>query len=415
MEKKDEKKIDDDTKRLIQEMVRKEGLERALKKLGIEEGIMKEEKKKINYGDFELLKTLVGSGHILSVTETKSSNLFSISFEHDDHILNIWDPKTGKCIATKEGVNSVIETKSGLLVSANKDNTIKIWDPNTGECIKTLEGHTKGVDSVIETNSGNLVSTSDDKTIKIWDPTTGECIKTIPQGDDFWGESVIGETKSGNLILWCIHKVKILDPNTGKYIDDYKHVKSAKITKSGLLAVNWGTEAELRDPDTRSAKHILTIHPIFSYHDTISLLEETKSGKIIVGDIYDGDIYVYDPNTGERINLQGHTDSVWSVIETKSGNLVSASDDGTIKIWDLKTRNYISIQASVNSVIETKSGLLVSANKDNTIKIWNPNTGECIKTLKGHTGSINSVIETKSGNLVSASDDGTIKIWGEKQ
>jgi hypothetical protein len=40
--KKDEiKKIDDDTKRLIQELVKKEGLERALKKLGITEEIMK--------------------------------------------------------------------------------------------------------------------------------------------------------------------------------------------------------------------------------------------------------------------------------------------------------------------------------------------------------------------------------------
>jgi type III secretion system FlhB-like substrate exporter len=48
MAKKDEiKKIDDDTKRRIRDLVKKEGLERTLKKLGIEEGIMKvkEEKK----------------------------------------------------------------------------------------------------------------------------------------------------------------------------------------------------------------------------------------------------------------------------------------------------------------------------------------------------------------------------------
>jgi WD40 repeat protein len=171
MEKRDEKKIENDTKRLkelFQELVKKEGMERALKKLGIEEGIMKVENKKINYEDFELLKTLVGSGHILSVRETKSGNLASISFEHNDHILKIWDAKTGKCIATKDGANSVIETKSGNLVSANKDNTIKIWDPTTGKCIKTLEGHTNAVNSVIETKSGLLVSASNDKTIKIW-------------------------------------------------------------------------------------------------------------------------------------------------------------------------------------------------------------------------------------------------------
>ena len=57
MAKKDEiKKIDDDTKRLIQELVKKEGLERALKKLGIKEEIMKGEKKEEKTISEEVIK-----------------------------------------------------------------------------------------------------------------------------------------------------------------------------------------------------------------------------------------------------------------------------------------------------------------------------------------------------------------------
>jgi WD40 repeat protein len=64
------------------------------------------------------------------------------------------------------------------------------------------------------------------------------------------------------------------------------------------------------------------------------------------------------------------------------------------------------------SVIELRNGNLASASEDNTIKIWDLNTSQAIQTLTGHTGYAFSITELRNGNLVSASDDGTIKIWG---
>ena len=108
--------------------------------------------------------------------------------------------------------------------------------------------------------------------------------------------------------------------------------------------------------------------------------------------------------------LVGHQ-SVRCIIELKNGNLASASDDETIKIW----KNGTCIQTLkghtdvVMSLIELKNGHLASCGWDKTIKLWKD--GVCIQTLKGHNGCVRSVIELKNGNLASASNDKSIKIW----
>lgn len=45
----------------------------------------------------------------------------------------------------------------------------------------------------------------------------------------------------------------------------------------------------------------------------------------------------------EVSTLSGHTDHVYSIqISSDSTKLISASEDGKVKIWDLKQRNCIS-------------------------------------------------------------------------
>ena len=114
--------------------------------------------------------------------------------------------------------------------------------------------------------------------------------------------------------------------------------------------------------------------------------------------------------------LEGHKNYVNSVIETHDGKIVSASNDKTIKIWDITTSRCLkTLEGHDNyakSITETHDGKIVSALSDKTIKIWDKTTGNCLKTLRGHDDEVNSIIETHDGKIVSASDDKTIKIWG---
>ena len=46
-----------------------------------------------------------------------------------------------------------------------------------------------------------------------------------------------------------------------------------------------------------------------------------------------------------------------------------------------------------------------------TIKIWNSKTGECIRTLEGHSNYVRIVIKVGKDLIASGSSDKTIKIW----
>jgi len=57
---------------------------------------------------------------------------------------------------------------------------------------------------------------------------------------------------------------------------------------------------------------------------------------------------------------------------------------------------------------------LASASWDGTIKILDVETGDCLRTLEGHTG-VNSVAWNVGGTLLaSASLDTTVTIWGSE-
>ncbi|MEG4247707.1 MULTISPECIES: WD40 domain-containing protein [unclassified Microcoleus] len=120
----------------------------------------------------------------------------------------------------------------------------------------------------------------------------------------------------------------------------------------------------------------------------------------------------------ERNSLEGHSDSVRSVAFSPDGKtLASASNDNSIKLWNLHTQKPIATltghSRGVNSVAWSPDGLtLASASDDQTIKLWNLHTQKHIATLTGHSYSVISIAFSPDGKtLASASDDKTIKLW----
>jgi WD40 repeat protein len=116
--------------------------------------------------------------------------------------------------------------------------------------------------------------------------------------------------------------------------------------------------------------------------------------------------------------LEGHSGYVRSVAFSHNSHLLaSASDDGTVKLWDPATGQCLRTLKGHNSYVYSvafsyDSHLLVSASNDGTINLWNPATGQCLQTLKGHKEYIRSVAFSYDSHcLASASDDSTIKLW----
>ncbi|KKP07235.1 hypothetical protein THAR02_00665 [Trichoderma harzianum] len=70
-------------------------------------------------------------------------------------------------------------------------------------------------------------------------------------------------------------------------------------------------------------------------------------------------------------------------------------------------------QGRVNSVaFSPNSWLIASASDDKTIRLWEINTGECIEEFKGHGDKVNAVaFSHDSSSILSGSHDKTIRLW----
>ena len=133
-------------------------------------------------------------------------------------------------------------------------------------------------------------------------------------------------------------------------------------------------------------------------------------------------IGLWDLNSEHNIksySFSGHDKWVNCLVKCDDNCFASASNDGTIKIWNYYNKRCIrTIEAhedSVLCIIKLIDGKLCSGGADNLIKIWNWNNGECVYTIPAHNNWVKSLCQLENGQLLSGSDDNTIKIWEDNE
>lgn len=125
------------------------------------------------------------------------------------------------------------------------------------------------------------------------------------------------------------------------------------------------------------------------------------------------------PPSFARVEIRsghGSTSPAWAY-SPDGANIVSASGDNTLKIWDARSgRVLLSMEGHTDKIwacgYSPDGSTVLSASEDKTLKMWDARSGHAILTLAGHTDRVTACGYSPTGkNVVSASDDRSLKVW----
>lgn len=414
-----------------------------------------------------------------------NENLIASSSE--DGIIRLWDME-GKVVRTfsghKEQVIAVRFSQDGkILASAGFDNKIKLWDVTTGKEINTIEGHNNRVYSLsFSRDAKTLASAGSDNVIKLWNL---EDLKNIKEIETLKGHSnqifsirfspdnttLVSAGADTTIRLWNVNTSESLTypKSTDKKSLVSKPLKPTQLAlKKQSLKQNLPLPKTSPIPNSWQGKVIQgrEIQRFSGYSDSVvSISFHPKNQTIATASERENKIILWSKGSKDwdMKTLSGHTGNVNYIIFSPDGQiLASASDDGTVKLWNLEKDmhvNTLNIKQSVQNVSFSLDGKMIATTDKNnllqlwsldnlkeiklpnqikgsvskfipdsniiataydtkqkkqrfSIKLWQVNDGKEIKELKGHEGSIYAISVSPDGKFIaSASRDKTIKVW----
>jgi WD40 repeat protein len=339
------------------------------------------------------------------------------------------DGNTGSQVAVlsghTSGVGSVTFSSDGtLLVSGSNDTTLKLWDIQTGGVIKTFHGHTHHVYSVsISSNHTTIASGSYDCTIRLWDIQAGECCHIIKNQ---WGVKYVcfSPTNSQHLISISGGVVHQWDIDGHKIEPTYQGDLAAFSLDGTHLALCEGEDTTVQNFNSGA---IVARLPTDKDPSCCCF---SPNGRLVAVAVY-ATAYVWDI-TGTDPHLietfTGHTTDITSLTFSSSSSLISASNDQSVKFWQIGTLSIDLVasdpestqpaSASVESVsLQAENGIAVSSDLDGVVRIWDISTGLCKGSLqtpaKGKTSRDARMVDGRL--IVVWHEDAEINIWDTKK
>lgn len=282
----------------------------------------------------------------------ETGRYLNLQFPHPDHP----EEGHGECIYS-------IQFNSKYLVSGSRDKTIRVWDMRTRRLVRPpLTGHRGSVlclqfDSDPEEDL--IVSGSSDSDIILWRFSTGQIIQRLSKA----------------------HRESVLN---------VKFDKKILVTCSKDKTIKIFNRRPLRPGDLGYGDVPVDPVPIHLRNNGYDLLSEP---------------YIK-PAFSLLCTLDGHGAAV-NAVQISGREIVSASGDRHVRIWDWPTGNCLRVFLGHNkgiACVQYDGKRVVSGSSDNEVKIFDRHTGIEVASLKSHTSLVRTV-QAGFGDMPHSAED----------
>ena len=256
-------------------------------------------------------------GKVYSGSEDRTIRVWSAHGVGGDNHLRTLEGHVSHVYALAVGLD-------GNVYSGSADRTIRVWSDDDGRHLRTLEGHTSAVHALAIGKGGKVYSGSADTTIRVWSGADGAHLQTLRGHTN----AVISLAVGGNGTVYS---------GSARY-DSTIRVWSGK--------------------DGTLLQTIADQSPVFALAVGSGKIYSASRREIRVWSCKDGTLLQ---------TLEGHTDTVTSLVVGSDDKLVSGSMDGTIRIWRQSCDNMRHVHTlrghttcEVFALAITRDGTLVS-------------------------------------------------------
>ena len=396
---------------------------------------------------YSCIRDLVGHTSVVYDIGWNKDNKTIVSASNDSTV-RMWNVETGICEKKLKLDASIYRVSfvpnSNKIVMALGDGSIRIWNYKIKETIDIIDSLTRTNSTVyferrpystwhlysaaISPN-GQCVIKDDKNDVRVWDIMSKKIlftlkntyhVKTVSYSND--GSRIITTTYNNgadqcNIKLWdsknssLIHTINI---EINKGFSD--RLGDAILYDDKVIAIADSTIG-IWDIQTGTMIKSIPCQKILNYWQMCTVTYSPNNNCVAVITDYGESVSVIDVGTGTRkFLLTGHNKDINLVtFNPDENNIITASSDGTIIIWDSKSGKMISKLGEnydgVNSISFGKNGQdIIASYDDGYIRIWDLKEKGCICEIE-EKGKRMIRAKVYNQSVVALSDDGKIFKW----
>jgi WD40 repeat protein/DNA-binding SARP family transcriptional activator len=343
--------------------------------------------------------------------------------------------------ATMPGVGHIVDwSRTGLLASAAAEErgSVEIREASSGRLLRTWQASESDVSDVVFSPDGSVLATAaGDGAIRLWNPDTGGQIRMLegPMAD----VRGISFSQDGGRVagLWwdgTDSEARVYETGTGRPVgtidglaappDEAASPEPAQATglspDGSRLAVALSVRSVVEVYDLETGRLSATLPAIFW---SINDVDWSPDGDWLAASGQSSEVFLYNASTGDLIDtLYGHTSAIvradWAA---DSRRLVTASVDGTAKVWE--------VDSSAGRILLTLAGhgrpltaaafapdgtRIVTADVAATAKVWEVGASGDAEwmNLPAEGNWFGDVAFTPDGRwLLGSAPDGKVGVW----